>query len=116
MAAAKEQQEMEKFFVESAEELKQLRARVVQLEAQEREHTSAAEIMSELPKDRRAFRLVGDVLVEQTVAESLESIKGNQEMIQKTMEESVKRTLEIENKVKEMSKTANASAQAPLIR
>jgi chaperonin cofactor prefoldin len=85
------------------EELQALRARVINLEAQEREHVSAAEVLGQLPEDRRAFRLVGDVMVEQTVREALESVAANKEMIQKSLEESVKRTMDIEKSVRELA-------------
>jgi hypothetical protein len=37
-----------------AEELQALRARVINVEAQEREHVSAAEVLGQVPADRRA--------------------------------------------------------------
>ena len=86
-----------------AEELQALRARVINLEAQEREHVSAAEVLGQLPADRRAFRLVGDVMVEQTVREAIEGVAANKEMIQKALEDAVKRTMDIEKSVRELA-------------
>mmetsp|Transcript_5191 Transcript_5191/g.13335 ORF Transcript_5191/g.13335 Transcript_5191/m.13335 type:complete len:111 (+) Transcript_5191:52-384(+) len=93
----------EQVLMRGAEELQQIRSRMVQLEAQEREHESALETLGTLPADRRAFRLVGDVLVEQTVGDALESVKANREMINETMSNCVKQIREIEAEVKKLA-------------
>ena len=96
----------EEFLQRQAEELGQLRTRAAQLDAQVREHVSAGEVLVELPKDRRAFRLVGDVLVEQTVGEVLTSVTEQKKLIANTLETTVKRSLQIEEQVREISQAS----------
>ena len=59
--------------------------------------------MSDLPPERRAFRLVSDVLIEQTAGEALTQVKGNLKMLTETLQKTVERSLEIEKEVRSMA-------------
>jgi len=83
-----------------------LRRRVVQLEAQEREHKIASEVLQTLEEERRCFRLVGDVLTEQTAAEARESVQGHMERIRAQIKADTDRALEIETEIKDIAAKA----------
>mmetsp|Transcript_20691 Transcript_20691/g.33702 ORF Transcript_20691/g.33702 Transcript_20691/m.33702 type:complete len:114 (-) Transcript_20691:1593-1934(-) len=91
-----------------AEEAQYVRQHLAQMEAQEREHIVALEVLKGLSKERKCYRLVGDVLVERSVDEALESVQGNMEMIVKTMETNVKRCSDIEQEITKLANVINA--------
>ncbi|GBG30890.1 Prefoldin subunit 2 [Hondaea fermentalgiana] len=96
-------------FEKLANEAQMLRNRVAQLEAEEREHIVAAEVLDELSGERQCYRLVGDVLVEKTRDEALMSVRGNMERIQKQIELDTNRSLEIEKEVKAVAAKTRGS-------
>jgi chaperonin cofactor prefoldin len=62
-------------------ECQQLQTKVAELESDKTEHQLVEETLKPLDGARRAYRLVGDVLVERTVAEVLPSITKNKENV-----------------------------------
>mmetsp|Transcript_21336 Transcript_21336/g.30684 ORF Transcript_21336/g.30684 Transcript_21336/m.30684 type:complete len:111 (+) Transcript_21336:116-448(+) len=64
---------------ELMQEIQQIGNKVVELEIDRNEHRLVEEVLAPLDPNRRAFRLVGDVLVERTVEEVLPSVKTNRE-------------------------------------
>lgn len=70
---------------------------------QVREHEVAIATLKTLPADRKTFRLISDVMVEQTAGQTLQEVTSNQENIAKVLEETVKQSVQIEKDVREMS-------------
>ena len=56
-------------------------SKVAELEMDRNEHRLVEETLGPLDSDRRAYRLVGEVLVERTVGEVLPSVKSNRENV-----------------------------------
>lgn len=61
------------------QECQQLTTKIVELETDRNEHRLVEKTLEPLDPDRRAFRLVGGVLVERTVKEVLPSVTQNRE-------------------------------------
>jgi prefoldin subunit 2 len=62
-------------------ECQQLMTKVAELEVDMNEHALVEATLKPMGGDRRAYRLVGDVLVERTVAEVLPSVTKNRENV-----------------------------------
>ena len=73
-------------------ECQQLMTKVADLESDRNEHVLVEDTLKPLDGGRRAYRLVGDVLVERTVAEVLPSISQNKDNVRNT-DESTKVTI-----------------------
>lgn len=65
-------------------ECQQLMTKVADLESDRNEHILVEDTLKPLDGGRRAYRLVGDVLVERTVSEVLPSITQNKNNVRKT--------------------------------
>eukprot|EP00298_Acanthocystis_sp_HF-20_P021183 c27377_g1_i1.p1 GENE.c27377_g1_i1~~c27377_g1_i1.p1 ORF type:complete len:151 (-),score=71.21 c27377_g1_i1:41-460(-) len=65
-------------------ESNQLMKQVRDLQAQRSEHKLVVDALTLLPAERRAFRMVGGILVERTVAEILPAVTSNLEKIEET--------------------------------
>ena len=68
-------------YQEIAQECAQLMQKIAELEVDRNEHVLVEETLIPLDGDRRAYRLVGDVLVERTVKEVLPSVTSNKENV-----------------------------------
>ena len=62
-------------------EVRQLGEKIAELEAESTEHDRVIQTLKELPKDRKAYRMVGGVLVERTVEEVLPAVTSNRDGI-----------------------------------
>ncbi|OQR88719.1 prefoldin subunit 2 [Thraustotheca clavata] len=82
-------------------EIRQLAEKLAELELELNEHQRVAETLKSLEGNRRAFRMVGGVLVERTVAEVVPAVVSNGEGIQKVM-----------GQVEELLKQKEAAANA----
>ena len=60
-------------------ECQQLAAKIQELTLEKDEHRLVVETLSKLESDRKAFRLVGGILVERTVGEVLPTVSRNAE-------------------------------------
>lgn len=90
-----------------AEELQSLKIRAAKLDVQVREHETASDVLSGLPSERKAFRLVGDVLLEQTAGEALSQVKENAKLLSETLQKTVDRSLQIEKEVRGLNDAEN---------
>lgn len=72
-------------------------SKISELEQELGEHRLVEDTLKPLDEKRRAFRLVGGVLVERTVGEVLPSVATNRENLEKVVEK-VKMTLEEKQK------------------
>jgi prefoldin subunit 2 len=63
------------------QETNQLAHKISELEFDKNEHRLVEETLRPLDGTRRAYRLVGEVLVERTVEEVLPSVAGNREKV-----------------------------------
>mmetsp|Transcript_24766 Transcript_24766/g.25395 ORF Transcript_24766/g.25395 Transcript_24766/m.25395 type:complete len:128 (+) Transcript_24766:106-489(+) len=77
-------------------ECQQLAAKIQELTLEKDEHRLVIETLSKLDSDRKAFRLVGGVLVERTVGEVLPTVTRNAEGITQILQ-----TLEANLKTKD---------------
>ena len=68
-------------YQEIAQECAQLMQKIAELEVDRNEHVLVEETLIPLDGGRRAYRLVGDVLVERTVKEVLPSVTSNKENV-----------------------------------
>ena len=64
-------------------ECQQLMTKIADLESDRNEHILVEDTLKPLDGGRRAYRLVGDVLVERTVSEVLPSITQNKNNVRK---------------------------------
>lgn len=62
-------------------ECQRLMTKIAELEVDRNEHTLVEETLKPLDPTRRAYRLVGEVLVERTVGEVLPSVVTNKENV-----------------------------------
>ncbi|KAI8999809.1 Prefoldin subunit 2 [Gaertneriomyces sp. JEL0708] len=68
------------------QELQAIAQKVAELEAEKDEHQLVVDTMQPLEPSRKCFRLIGGVLVERTVAETLPAVNGNMENIGKIID------------------------------
>eukprot|EP00056_Hartaetosiga_gracilis_P014430 m.240544 g.240544 ORF g.240544 m.240544 type:complete len:119 (-) comp15393_c0_seq1:95-451(-) len=71
--------------------------KIAELQGDIEEHRIVVETLSKTPKDRKCFRLVGDVLMERTVAEILPAVEQNKAQIE-MMHKQLSTKLEEHNK------------------
>ena len=62
-------------------ECQRLMQKIAELDVDRNEHSLVEETLKPLDPKRRAYRLVGEVLVERTVEEVLPSVTGNRENV-----------------------------------
>mmetsp|Transcript_77956 Transcript_77956/g.117293 ORF Transcript_77956/g.117293 Transcript_77956/m.117293 type:complete len:122 (-) Transcript_77956:107-472(-) len=67
-------------------ECQRFMTKIAELEVDRNEHALVEETLKPLDPKRRAFRLVGDVLVERTVEEVLPSVTANKENLEGTIQ------------------------------
>lgn len=77
-----DQNEIVQKFAGMREELNALWSKMNELSSEASEHRQVISALEPMDDDRRCFRLVGDVLVERTVAEVLPAVKKTEERIQ----------------------------------
>eukprot|EP00619_Florenciella_sp_RCC1007_P011583 CAMPEP_0205918218 /NCGR_PEP_ID=MMETSP1325-20131115/9657_1 /ASSEMBLY_ACC=CAM_ASM_000708 /TAXON_ID=236786 /ORGANISM="Florenciella sp., Strain RCC1007" /LENGTH=265 /DNA_ID=CAMNT_0053285719 /DNA_START=54 /DNA_END=853 /DNA_ORIENTATION=+ len=82
-------------------EIKNLAEKIGELEVEYNEHALVINTITPMEGDRKAFRLVGGVLVQNTCGEVLPRVKENQEMIKNTLQL-------LENQLRTKEKAANA--------
>ena len=68
---------------EIMQETPKLVQKITELEMDRNEHKLVEDTLTPLDPSRRAYRLVGEVLVERTVDEVLPSVKANRENVRK---------------------------------
>lgn len=68
-------------FNELTQEVNQLASKIAELEFDRNEHKLVEDTLKPLDGQRRAYRLVGEVLVERTVEEVLPSVSNNREQV-----------------------------------
>ncbi|KAJ1455671.1 Prefoldin [Pelagophyceae sp. CCMP2097] len=76
-----------RIFKQQKREAQHMIAKISELEHELGEHELVMTSVAKLAPERKAFRLVGGVLVEQTVGEVIPKITENQTNIQKTLEQ-----------------------------
>ncbi|GAB9465556.1 hypothetical protein Gpo141_00002962 [Globisporangium polare] len=62
-------------------EVRQLAEKIAELEVEMTEHERVLQTLKDLPAARKAYRMVGGVLVERTVAEVLPAVNANRDGI-----------------------------------
>ena len=85
-------------------ECNQLRSKVAELDNEMQEHLRVVKTLEPLPADRRAFRLIGGVLVEKTVGEVLPDVKQQQEQLNQLILRLTDTITEKEKDLKKMQK------------
>merc|ERR1711920_769513 len=88
-------------------EIQQLVDKITELEMEVSEHSRVVTTLEPLDDNRKAFRMIGGVLVERTVADALPAVKGNQEGIQKVLEQLSKTLQEKEKEASEWQRKFN---------
>jgi prefoldin subunit 2 len=68
-------------YQEIQQEAQRLVVKISELEMDRNEHRLVEETLEPLDPQRRAYRLVGEILVERTVDEVLPTIRGNREHV-----------------------------------
>lgn len=72
-------------FGKMKQEYQGLAQKLAELDVDKREHILVLGTMEKLPAERRAYRMVGGVLVERTVGEVLPAVKANLDGIKQVM-------------------------------
>jgi prefoldin subunit 2 len=85
MASAPVSQEVAAKYQGLMQECQQLQSKIVELEIDRNEHQLVEKTLEPLDPERRAYRLVGGVLVERTVKEVLPSVTANRENLEKVI-------------------------------
>ncbi|KAG1693264.1 hypothetical protein DVH05_023728 [Phytophthora capsici] len=62
-------------------EVRQMAEKIAELEVETTEHDRVIQTLNDLPNDRKAYRMVGGVLVERTVQEVLPAVTANRDGI-----------------------------------
>uniref|UniRef100_K3WSV0 Prefoldin subunit 2 n=1 Tax=Globisporangium ultimum (strain ATCC 200006 / CBS 805.95 / DAOM BR144) TaxID=431595 RepID=K3WSV0_GLOUD len=81
-------------------EVRQLAEKIAELEVETTEHERVIQTLKDLPATRKAYRMVGGVLVERTVAEVLPAVTSNRDGIAQVLtqlNESIKQKEESAN-------------------
>ena len=81
-------------------EVRQMGEKIAELETETTEHDRVIQTLNELPNDRKAYRMVGGVLVERTVQEVLPAVKANRDGIAQVLQQ-------LNESIKHKEKTAN---------
>ena len=81
-------------------EVRQMGEKIAELEMETTEHDRVIQTLNELPNDRKAYRMVGGVLVERTVQEVLPAVKANRDGIAQVLQQ-------LNESIKHKEKTAN---------
>ena len=81
MASPAPSQAVMQAYRQATQECQQLMTKVAELEMDRNEHKLVEDTLEPLDPERRAYRLVGEVLVERTVKEVLPSVKTNRENV-----------------------------------
>eukprot|EP00903_Cladosiphon_okamuranus_P005423 g5409.t1 len=68
-------------------DVNQMRRKIAELEGEVSEHQMVVDTLEPMDATRRAYRLVGGVLVERTVGEVLPTVKANQEGIKQLLQQ-----------------------------
>ncbi|KAJ4462314.1 putative prefoldin subunit 2 [Paratrimastix pyriformis] len=68
-------------FMRMRSDVNQLAEKINQLELELREHTLVVDTIEPLDPSRRCYRMIGDVLVERTVGETIPAVKSNRDGI-----------------------------------
>ena len=63
------------------EQCTDLASKVNALELDKTEHTLVIQALEPLPKERKCFRMIGNVVVERTVAEVLPAVQKNRDQV-----------------------------------
>eukprot|EP01138_Halocafeteria_seosinensis_P013216 gb/GECG01013498.1/.p1 GENE.gb/GECG01013498.1/~~gb/GECG01013498.1/.p1 ORF type:complete len:157 (+),score=33.47 gb/GECG01013498.1/:1-471(+) len=96
----KDQNEVIQQYRQMRQEEQKLSEKIAEIQAEDREHQQVLETLKDLEGERRCFRMVGDVLVEQTVKDVVPELEGNKtsmkDLITKLHEQLNKKTEERE--------------------
>ncbi|KAH7359057.1 Prefoldin beta-like protein [Plectosphaerella cucumerina] len=89
-ASSRKQQELQNQYTVYKNTLQQLAQRIGDVEQEAEEHKLVLETLQPLSGDRKAFRLINGVLMEQTVKDVLPALSTNSEGLKKVLEDLVK--------------------------
>mmetsp|Transcript_8611 Transcript_8611/g.9506 ORF Transcript_8611/g.9506 Transcript_8611/m.9506 type:complete len:112 (+) Transcript_8611:40-375(+) len=81
----------------SVQDCQQITIKISELETDRNEHKLVEETLEPLDPDRRAFRLVGGILVERTIKEVLPSVMHNRENLEQVIS-TMQQRLELKQK------------------
>ncbi|KXZ54716.1 hypothetical protein GPECTOR_4g784 [Gonium pectorale] len=85
MSASPAEQALLQEFQQKRERIQATWSKITELVAESTEHKLVLEALEKLDKQRKCFRLVGDVLVERTVGETVPAIGRNRENLDATI-------------------------------
>ncbi|GIL91654.1 hypothetical protein Vretimale_9589 [Volvox reticuliferus] len=85
MSAGPREQELLSEFQNKRERIQLTWSKITELAAEATEHKLVLEALEKVDKDRKCFRLVGDVLVERTVGETMPAVAKNKENLEATI-------------------------------
>ncbi|EFJ47276.1 hypothetical protein VOLCADRAFT_105238 [Volvox carteri f. nagariensis] len=85
MSAGPREQELLSEFQNKRERIQITWGKITELAAEVTEHKLVLEALEKVDKDRKCFRLVGDMLVERTVKETMPAVAKNKENLEATI-------------------------------
>ncbi|RBQ73420.1 hypothetical protein VDGD_03018 [Verticillium dahliae] len=89
-ANPRKQQELQNQYTVYKNTLQQIAQKIGDVEQEAEEHKLVLETLQPLSGDRKAFRLINGVLMEQTVQDVMPALKTNSEGLKKVLEDLVK--------------------------
>ena len=92
-------------------EISQLRSKVAELDNEMQEHIRVIKTLEPVEASRRAFRLIGGVLVEKTAGEVLPAVTEQKEQLNKLILALSDRVVDKEKELSEMKKKYNLTGQ-----
>ena len=93
-------------------EISQLRSKVSELDNEMQEHMRVIKTLEPVESSRRAFRLIGGVLVEKTAGEVLPAVTEQKEQLNKLILALSDRVVDKERELSELKKKYNLTGQA----
>ena len=93
-------------------EISQLRSKVSELDNEMQEHMRVIKTLEPVESSRRAFRLIGGVLVEKTAGEVLPAVTEQKEQLNKLILALSDRVVDKEKELSELKKKYNLTGQA----
>ncbi|CAH0481455.1 unnamed protein product [Peronospora belbahrii] len=92
-------------------EVRQLGEKIAELEVETTEYDRVIQTLDELPRNRKAYRMVGGILVERTVEDVLPAVKANRDGIRQVLSQLKENIQEKEKAADEWQRKYNIQVQ-----
>ncbi|KAG7145899.1 prefoldin subunit 2 like protein [Verticillium longisporum] len=114
-ANPRKQQELQNQYTVYKNTLQQIAQKIGDVEQEAEEHKLVLETLQPLSGDRKAFRLINGVLMEQTVQDVMPALKTNSEGLKKVLEDLVKQYKTKQDELEKWKKKHNIQVVQSLV-